>query len=145
MIEIVIYLGYVLADEGYDVWLPDARGNYYSRMHTKLNPNFHQSYWNFSFHEIGVYDIPATIDFILNKTKQDKLFHIGHSQGNTVFYVMASERPEYNDKIIAHFTFAPTAYFNHITNSFMLLLVSLMDFLKVKQNKTKQKENNFFK
>lgn len=122
-----------MADAGYDVWIPDARGNYYSRAHTKLNPNFHQSYWDFSFHEIGVYDIPATIDFILHKTKQEKLFHIGHSQGNTVFYVMATERPEYNDKIIAHFSYAPSAYEKYMRSPIMILLVHLMDYIEVNQ------------
>lgn len=121
----------MLAEDGYDVWLPDARGNYYSRMHAKLNPDTDAEYWNYSFHEIGFYDIPATIDFILNKTNRSKLFHIGHSQGNTVFYVMASERPEYNEKIIAHFSYAPSSYVKYIRSPVMLMLARLMDNLRV--------------
>lgn len=39
---------------------------------------------HFSFHEIAIYDIPATIDFILMKTRQEKLYYIGHSQGGTL-------------------------------------------------------------
>lgn len=38
----------------------------------------------YSFHELGIYDIPATIYFILEKTQQDELYYIGHSQGATI-------------------------------------------------------------
>lgn len=31
-------LGFILANLGYDVWLPQTRGTYYSLNHTKLNP-----------------------------------------------------------------------------------------------------------
>jgi lysosomal acid lipase/cholesteryl ester hydrolase len=64
----------------------------------------------YSWHEIGTRDIPAIIDYILEKTKLQKIFYMGHSQGTTVFYVMASELPAYNDKIHAMFSLAPIAY-----------------------------------
>ena len=35
----------------------------------------------YSFDEQIAYDIPATIDFILNKTRQTQLYYVGHSQG----------------------------------------------------------------
>ncbi|XP_072396914.1 lipase 3-like [Diabrotica undecimpunctata] len=107
-------LAYILADEGYDVWLGNCRGNYYSRNHTKWNPDKDEQFWQFSWHEIGTTDIPAMIDFILEKTGMTRLYHIGHSQGTTSFYVMASMRPEYNAKIIHHISLAPIAYMNHL-------------------------------
>lgn len=56
-------LGFILADLGYDVWLGNARGNTYSRHHISMS-NSDRKYWDFSFHEMAIYDIPAEIDFI---------------------------------------------------------------------------------
>ncbi|KAL1395101.1 hypothetical protein pipiens_011486 [Culex pipiens pipiens] len=91
-------LAYLLSDNGYDVWLANMRGSRYSREHLRL-PVQSKEYWDFSWHEMGVYDLPAIIDLVLNATNFKKLFYIGHSQGVTEFFVMASIRPEYNNKI----------------------------------------------
>lgn len=107
-------LGYYLADLGYDVWMGNARGNRYSRNHTTLNPDTDREFWNFSWHEIGVYDIPSMIDYILTTTNSDKLYYVGHSQGTTVLFVMCSMRPEYNDKLIVAHALAPVAFMKHI-------------------------------
>lgn len=107
-------LGYHLYDNGYDVWLGNCRGNRYSRSHAKLNPNTDKAYWSFSWHEIGMYDLPAMIDAVLAKTGYQKLSYFGHSQGTTSFFVMASSRPEYNDKIHLMSALAPVAFMRHI-------------------------------
>ncbi|XP_025265031.1 LOW QUALITY PROTEIN: lipase 3 [Camponotus floridanus] len=41
-------LAYILADEGYDVWLGNFRGNTYSKAHISLSP-LNSTFWNFSF------------------------------------------------------------------------------------------------
>lgn len=76
----------------------NARGNVYSRDHINMTTSDPQ-FWKFSFHEIGIYDIPATIDYMLNSTNQTKLAFAGVSQGSAVILVTLSELPEYNDKI----------------------------------------------
>lgn len=53
------------------------------------------------------------IDYILHATNQTQLFYIGHSQGSTSFFVMCSERPEYNAKIKLMHALAPVAYMDH--------------------------------
>ena len=91
-------IAYLLANEGYDVWLGNARGNKHSRKHETLDPSTHQ-FWDFSWDEIGRYDLPAMIYFILDVRYQTELIYVGHSQGSTTFFVMASELQAYNDKI----------------------------------------------
>ena len=59
----------------------------------------------YSWNEIEIYDVPAMIDYIIERTGQEKIFMIQHSQG-TAFFVMASERPEYQEKMIAAFFLA---------------------------------------
>jgi pimeloyl-ACP methyl ester carboxylesterase len=89
---------YYFWNAGYDVWMGNARGNIFSRKHTKLDPN-DVTFWKFSWHEIGYYDLPAMIDYALKIAKQTKLILIGHSQGATAAMVMLSTRPEYNQYI----------------------------------------------
>ncbi|CAB0019808.1 unnamed protein product [Nesidiocoris tenuis] len=104
-------LGFVLADSGFDVWLPNSRGNTYSKKHVKWDPDVDKKeFYNYSFHEMGYYDLPAVIDFILEKTEQTQLIYSGHSQGTTEFFVLASTRPEYNARIKAAALMAPIAY-----------------------------------
>ncbi|XP_039291399.1 lipase 3-like [Nilaparvata lugens] len=100
-------LGFYLADAGYDVWIGNFRGNYYGGLnHYKNLPDF----WDFSFHEMGIYDLPAQIDFILTTTGQKKLYYIGFSMGTTASYVLLSQRPEYNKKIERMISMAPVAF-----------------------------------
>ncbi|EAT35487.1 AAEL012340-PA [Aedes aegypti] len=114
-------LAYLLADQGYDVWMGNARGNRYSRRHTSLTPNMH-AFWQFSWHEIGYYDLPAMVDYTLNQTNQSKLHYIGHSQGTTTFFVMASTRPEYNEKIRLMQAFAPVAFTEHVRSPLLKVM-----------------------
>lgn len=128
-------LGFLLADRGYDVWLGNERGNTWSKKHIYLDPKRdREKFWDFSYHEIGVYDLPAMIDYILNTTKTNKLMYVGHSQGTTVFFVMASERPEYNNKVKLMTALAPVAYFTHFKNTIFKFLSAYTNFISVRQN-----------
>ncbi|KAF6216011.1 hypothetical protein GE061_000348 [Apolygus lucorum] len=125
-------LGFILADAGFDVWLSNTRGNTYSKGHVTLDPVLNASkFYDYSFHELGYYDLPAVIDFILNKTGNSQLRYIGHSQGTTEFFVMASSRPEYNAKIKVATTMAPVVFLDNIRGAFKLLskLQTLLDIL----------------
>ena len=85
----------------------------------------------FSWHEIGYYDLPALIDYILEITHQSSLHYIGYSQGTTSFYVMCSERPEYNDKIKSQVSMAPIAFLSNQQNPLIKLIVKFYTLLEV--------------
>ncbi|CAK9833104.1 Gastric triacylglycerol lipase [Anthophora retusa] len=127
-------LGYILANAGYDVWLGNNRGNVYSRNHTSILPT-DRHFWNFrykttslysftsyllffsshfSYHELGIYDLPAMIDYILDRTNNEQLFYIGHSQGSTQFWVTMTQRPSYNAKVKLMIALAPVAFTGNI-------------------------------
>lgn len=92
-------LAYLIANECYDLWIGNVRGNHYSKRHVKLNPEIDVEYWNFTPNEIGIYDAPAILDYILKKTESKTVNYIGYSQGSGMFLIMCSERPEYCDKV----------------------------------------------
>ncbi|XP_049877244.1 lipase 3-like [Pectinophora gossypiella] len=114
-------LAYLLAKEGFDVWMGNARGNKHSRHHIDLVPSQAQ-FWKFSWHEIGYYDLPAMIDYILNVTGKTTLKYVGHSQGTTIFFVMASEKPEYNAKVDIMVALSPVAFMSHTKSPVVRLL-----------------------
>lgn len=103
-----------LAKEGYDVWCGNVRGNKYGKRHVSLDPDKDNKFWDFSWHEIGLYDWRAMIDRVLKETKESKLNAIGHSQAVTSLLVLLSTKPEYNDKVNLNIALAPVAYFNNI-------------------------------
>ena len=74
-------LGYLLAMDGFDVWMGNSRGNIYSRGH--LTKQVEGDYFDFSFFEMGKYDVPANVDKIRAVTGRDKITYIGHSQGTS--------------------------------------------------------------
>ncbi|CAG5055775.1 unnamed protein product [Parnassius apollo] len=114
-------LAYLLSTEGYDVWMGNSRGNKHSRQHLILDPS-QSAFWDFSWHEIGCYDLPAMIDYVLQATKTNKLKYVGHSQGTTSFFVMASEKPEYNSKISLMVALSPVAFMTHVKSPLVKLL-----------------------
>lgn len=128
-------VAYLLSDMGYDIWLGNARGNIYSRKHVAFDPDGdridRKRFWDFSWHQIGKIDLPTMIDYILQKTEYTKLHYFGHSQGTTTFFVMTSERPEYNDKIIAMYALAPIAFMSNVRSPLVRLGASFLEPLDV--------------
>ena len=85
-------LVFLLVNNGFDVWLTNTRGNAVSFEHE--NPKEYDSskidskYWNFSFHEMAVYDLPANVNYIKQKTGYEKIDYICHSQGGLIYFIM---------------------------------------------------------
>lgn len=115
-------LAYYLAKNGYDVWMGNTRGSKHSVRHKTMSQDS-DVFWDFSFHEMGYYDLPAMIDFVLSKTKKSKLIYVGHSQGAAAILVTLSLKPEYNDKIIQSHLITPAVYMKNFPHPFVSLLV----------------------
>lgn len=118
-------LVYMLSDLGYDVWMGNSRGNRYSNTHLRLN-NETQEYWDFSWHEIAVFDLPAMIDYTLAFTGRPKLHYIGHSMGTTVYLALISELPSYGSKIISSQMLAPAAYMHNVKSPYVIWLATYL-------------------
>lgn len=92
-----------------------------------------------------MYDHPAMIDFILKNTKQKRLFNVCHSEGCTELFVMASLRPEYNNKIKLSVNLSPSVLYGHspliLRSIFMfsyLLQVNKKEFIEKRKEETLQ-------
>lgn len=127
----ILIAAYLLANAGYDVWMLNFRGTYYSRKHKQLDSNKNATYWNFSIDELGYYDVAASIDYVLNKTKQDKIYLAGYSMGSCASLILLSQRPEYNHKVRFFINFAPLAYSKRGLHSFLTTPMLLLPYIAV--------------
>ncbi|XP_062707252.1 lipase 3-like [Aedes albopictus] len=118
-------LVYMLADAGFDVWMGNSRGNRYSNRHRSRN-NQTQVFWDFSWHEVGSIDVPNVIDYILARTGQQRLQYVGHSQGTTVFWVMMSQHPYYNQRVKSAHLLAPAAYMHRTRSPYVIFLAAYL-------------------
>lgn len=69
----------------------------------------------YSWHEMGHYDLPATIDYMLLATGYQQILFVGHSMGNTVFFVMCTSKPKYNIKVEHMIALGPTVFLGNIS------------------------------
>ncbi|XP_075162069.1 lipase 3-like [Haematobia irritans] len=114
-------LPFMLADGGFDVWLGNVRGNLYSRNHTNLSPSSRE-FMDYSWDEIGQMDVPAKIDYILEKTSQKSLHYVGFSQGTRIFMILLSSKPKYNQKIKSSHMLGPGVFLCHVRSQLPALL-----------------------
>ncbi len=64
---------------------------YFSPSHSFTDATF----WDFSFEEHGLRDLPAMLSRALHLSGASSLSYVGHSMGATAFFVMAHEHPDW--------------------------------------------------
>ncbi|CAH0550443.1 unnamed protein product [Brassicogethes aeneus] len=108
-------LAFTLWRLGYEVWLINNRGTYYSEEHVNLTVN-NIKYWDFSFHELGVYDLPVLTEKISEKSNSTELIYVSHSSGSTAATIYASLLPEHAKKHYkVSIMMAPPVFMKHAT------------------------------
>lgn len=113
------------------MWIGNARGTEFSKKHKTLDSNSAE-FWDFSFHEIGKYDLPAFIDMILTSTNQRALHYVGNSQASTTVMALLSLRPEYNRKILTMHLMTPVIFLRNVLPWFRSLgpLVDMVEVIE---------------
>ncbi|KAI2634753.1 alpha/beta-hydrolase [Hypomontagnella submonticulosa] len=99
-------LPFVLVEKGFDVWLGNNRGNKYSKKSINYPPTS-IGFWNFSIDEFALHDIPDSIDYVLEHTKQPSLSYIGFSQGTAQAFASLSVHPKLNEQVNVFIALAP--------------------------------------
>lgn len=99
-------LPFILHDLGFDVWMGNNRGNKYSTTHL-YHPPKSAKFWDFSIDEFAFFDIPNSIEFILDFTQINKLACIGFSQGSAQMFAALSVNEYLNSKISHLIAIAP--------------------------------------
>ena len=120
-------LAILLWQMGYDVWLPNSRGNTFSRNHTTLKPFLNKEFWNFTFDDMATFDVMANIRYALNVSSKQTLTYVGWSQGTTQMFIAAQgQHKEYLSKHVNLFVaLSPVTYLKYQTS---ILLEVAKDF-----------------
>ncbi|CAK9440457.1 uncharacterized protein LODBEIA_P45570 [Lodderomyces beijingensis] len=122
MLEKYQNLPFILYDLGYDVWMGNNRGNKYSQKHLFYDLDSTE-YWNFSLDEFAIFDIPNTIDYILNATKKKKLTYIGFSQGSAQAFASVSVNSDLNEKVDQLIAISPATTPHGLNSKFLDMLL----------------------
>ncbi|KYR02335.1 hypothetical protein DLAC_01166 [Tieghemostelium lacteum] len=117
-------LGFILADQGYDVWINNVRGTTYSNENLYYNITSRE-YWAFSFDEMAKYDIPTAIDYVMGVSQVEKINYVGHSQGTTVAFIAFSYNETLSSKINLFIALAPVVRVTHCKSELLDVLADL--------------------
>ena len=116
----------IFAENNFDVWIANSRGNKYCKMHEKLDIKSYE-FWQFSFHDMGIYDIPAVINYINSVNKSgEKIIYIGHSQGTSMMFSGLTHKFDFYKKNIKLFVaLAPVARIANIGSKLLNILANI--------------------
>lgn len=88
------------------MWLGNFRGNIHSRRHKEFEPK-DDRFWDFCIDDHVDYDLPCTVDYVLEQTGSSTLAYVGFSQGTTTMFGLMATQPKYNQIIRPYIAMAP--------------------------------------
>ena len=69
-----------------------------------------------------MYDLPATIDYILAETGASQIYYVGHSQGTEIAFSGFGMDWNHADKVKMFFALAPVTYLGHMKSPVRVLV-----------------------
>ena len=87
-----------LLDEGHDVWYIYSRGTTYSEKNDS-NTVYDAGFWDYTFEDLGVYDIKASVDFVQTKTGKKPGIIANQTGATLVFAGLASDYDWYKEHV----------------------------------------------
>ena len=117
---------FVLANHDFDVWLSNSRGNKYCKTHDKYDEKSYE-FWQFSFNDMGLYDVPAVIKYIRETNKSgEKIIYFGHSQGTSLMFSgLAQKFDFYKENLKLFVALAPVARLSNLGSTLLSILSSI--------------------
>ncbi|KAF8406257.1 hypothetical protein HHK36_008342 [Tetracentron sinense] len=115
-------LGFILADQGFDVWVGNVRGTRWSHGHISLSEK-DKEFWDWSWQELALYDLAEMINYV-NSITNSKIFFVGHSQG-TIMALAAFTQSDIVEMVEAAAFLCPISYLGHISAQFVLRMVGM--------------------
>lgn len=111
-------LGILLWNMGYDVWLTNSRGNTFSRNHTQYKPLLNKEFWNYTFDDMGYFDVVANVQYTLSATSKKDLTFVGWSQGTTQMFIAAQgpDRDYLSSHVNLFVALSPVSYLTKQTS-----------------------------
>ncbi|KAJ6401386.1 hypothetical protein OIU84_016744 [Salix udensis] len=106
-------LAFLLADNGFDVWIANTRGTRYSRGHVSLSPD-DPAYWDWTWDELVAYDLPATFQYVHDQAGQN-LHYVGHSLG-TLMALAAFSKSQLVSSLRSAALLCPIAYVGQMSS-----------------------------
>jgi len=118
-------LGFILADNGFDVWLGNIRGNYYSSQN-KIYSNNSTEYWQLiDYDYMAAIDLPTMINYALSVSGESSLVYVGHSQGTLMGFAGFPENEELTSKVNLFIALAPVAYVYNVESPLLDFMADL--------------------
>lgn len=100
-------LAFTLANFGYDVWLPNLRGNYYSEGHAGRYHIERQDYWDFDLDTLIQEDLPSIVKFIEKKIDTKRVGIISYSHSVALVLGLLTKYPKYQHTLQPVILMAP--------------------------------------